>query len=79
MIDSVTVPEQARKYEGYTKKQKDFTEFDLRDFVIEDLGAKDGIAYSGGMFRRYEDGVWATVNEPEIERAVALVMLRCIA
>lgn len=46
-------------------------EYDLRDSVIEKLGGKGGIAYSGGTFRRYRDGVWTAVNELEVRQEVA--------
>jgi hypothetical protein len=46
-------------------------EYDLRDSVIEALGGKDGIAYSGGTFRRYGNGVWTAINELEVRQEVA--------
>jgi phage/plasmid-associated DNA primase len=71
MTDTKTVPEKAKKYEGYASKQQTVSEFDLRDYVIENL---HDIAHSGGAFRRYGDGVWRNVNELEIEKAVAWEM-----
>lgn len=69
-----TVPEEAKKYEGSAVRQQPVSEFDLRDNVIENLDGKRGIAHSGGVFRRYGDGVWNNVNDLEVEQAVAREM-----
>src|SRR5215217_3522565 len=67
-----TVPEQAKKYEGYATKQQQISEFDLRDHVIEDLSGT--VAYSGQTFRRYEYGVWKDVHDLEVEQSVGREM-----
>src|SRR5215218_9086184 len=75
MIDTAkTVPEEAEKYEGYATEQKKVSEFDLRDHVIEDLEGTHGIAHSGGVFRRYREGVWKDINDLEVEQAVGREM-----
>lgn len=71
MTDVKTMPEEAKKYEGYATKQHQISEYRLRDLVIENLGGNKGIAHSGGVFRRYRDGVWKDVNDLEVEQAVS--------
>jgi P4 family phage/plasmid primase-like protien len=67
-----TVPEQAKKYEGYATEQKKVSEFDLRDHVIDELSGT--VAYSGQTFRRYQHGVWKDIHDLEVEQSVGREM-----
>ncbi len=60
-----------KKYDGYAQQKPTLSEFDMRDKVINALAHGGQAAYSGGVFRRYENGIWPVVDELEIERAVA--------
>src|SRR5829696_1055498 len=70
-MKTTDVPAGAEKYDGYVKQQTKLSEFDLRDIVLEASALNGRVAYSGGMFRCYEHGIWPEVDELEIERAVA--------
>ncbi len=54
-----------------TNKRAKADQYDLRDMLLELPEMREGVAFSGGTFRLYRDGVWQAVDDYQIRQLVS--------